>query len=105
MSTIMLTVTAVAYFGCVWLAGVFGATPSANGQVVWALGLLAVTTLVNAIGLNPLKYVVNVGIVAECIASVLIGFLLLLFFRNHPISYLWEGLGAAANFNSGSYFA
>jgi amino acid transporter len=60
---------------------------------------------VNAVGLNPLKYVVNVGIVAECIASLLIGFLLLLFFRNHSISYLWEGLGAAASFNSGSYFA
>ena len=103
--TIMLTVTAVAYFGSVWLAAVFDATPSANQQVLWALGLLVVTTFVNAVGLNPLKYVVNVGIVAECIASVLIGVLLLLFFRNHPISYLWEGLGAADNFNSGSYFA
>ena len=103
--TIMLTVTAVAYFGSVWLAAVFDATPSANGQVVWAFGLLVVTTFVNAVGLNPLKYVVNVGIIAECIASLLIGFLLLLFFRNHPISFLWDGLGAAANFNSGSYFA
>jgi amino acid transporter len=103
--TIMLTVTAVCYFGSVWLAAVFDATPSANQQVLWALALLVVTTFVNAIGLNPLKYVVNVGIVAECIASVLIGVLLLLFFRNHPISYLWEGLGAAASFNSGSYFA
>ena len=103
--TLMLTVTAVAYFGSVWLAAVFDATPSANGQVVWAFALLVMTTIVNAVGLNPLKYVVNVGIVAECIASVLIGLLLLLFFRNHPISYLWEGLGAEASFNSGSYFA
>jgi amino acid transporter len=103
--TIMLTVTAVCYFGSFWLAAVFDAAPSANEQVLWAFGLLVVTTFVNAIGLNPLKYVVNVGIVAECIASVLIGVLLLLFFRNHPVSYLWEGLGAQANFNSGSYFA
>jgi amino acid transporter len=103
--TLMLTVTAVAYFGSVWLAAVFDATPSANGQVLWAFALLLVTTFVNAVGLNPLKYVVNVGIAAECIASVLIGLLLLLFFRNHPISYLWEGLGAEASFNSGSYFA
>jgi amino acid transporter len=103
--TIMLTVTAVAYFGSVWLAAVFDATPSANEQVLWALAILAIATLVNAIGLNPLKYVVNVGIIAELIASVLIGVLLLLFFRNHPISYLWEGLGAQASFNSGSYFA
>src|SRR4051812_45468512 len=103
--TIMLTVTAIAYFGAPWLASIFGVTPSPNGQVLWAFAILAVTTLVNSIGLNPLKYVVNVGIIAECLASVLIGTLLLLFFRNHPISYLWEGLGAGASFNSGTYFA
>jgi amino acid transporter len=103
--TIMLTVTAVAYFGSVWLAAVFDVTPSANEQVLWALGLLVITTTVNAIGLNPLKYVVNVGIIAECIASLLIGFLLLLFFRNHPISFLWDGLGAQASFGSNSYLA
>jgi len=103
--TIMLTVTAVAYFGSVWLAALFGVTPSANQQVLWAFAILVITTTVNAVGLNPLKYVVNVGIIAECIASVLIGFLLLLFFRNHPISFLWDNLGAAASFGSHSYFA
>jgi amino acid transporter len=103
--TIMLTVTAIAYFGAVWLAAVFDATPTANQQVLWAVAILAIATAVNAVGLNPLKYVVNVGIVAECVASVLIGVLLLLFFSNHPISFLWEGLGAQASFNSGSYFA
>jgi amino acid transporter len=102
--TVMLTVTAIAYFGAVWLAALFGVTPSPNAQVVWAFGILAVATLVNAIGVNPLKYVVNAGIIAECVASVLIGVLLLLFFRHHPISFLWEGLGASANFG-GSYFA
>src|SRR5204862_47072 len=66
--TIMLTVTAIAYFGAVWLAGLFDVTPSPNQQVLWAFAILVVTTLVNGIGLNPLKYVVNVGIVAEFIA-------------------------------------
>jgi amino acid transporter len=102
--TIMLTVTAIAYFGAVWLAAIFDVVPSPNQQVLWAFALLAVTTLVNSIGLNPLKYVVNVGIVAECVASVLIGVLLLFFFRHHPISFLWDGLGAGASFG-GSYFA
>jgi amino acid transporter len=102
--TIMLTVTAIAYFGAIWLAALFGVTPSPNQQVLWAFAILAVTTLVNGIGLNPLKYVVNVGIVAECIASVLIGLLLLLFFRHHPFSFLWEGLGADVSFG-GNYFA
>jgi amino acid transporter len=57
--TIMLTVTAIAYFGAVWLAALFGATPTADQQVLWALAILVVTTTVNAVGLNPLKYVVN----------------------------------------------
>jgi amino acid transporter len=102
--TVMLTVTAISYFGAIWLASVFDATPSPNAQVLWAFGILAAATFVNSIGLNPLKYVVNAGIIAECVASVLIGTLLLLFFRNHPISFLWEGLGSSANFG-GNYFA
>jgi amino acid transporter len=102
--TVMLTVTAIAYFGAVWLAAIFGVVPTPNQQVLWAFGILALATFVNAIGVNPLKYVVNAGIIAECVASVLIGVLLLLFFRNHPISFLWEGLGASANFH-GSYLA
>ncbi len=100
--TIMLTVTAIAYFGAVWFAALFGVTPSPNQQVLWAFGILVIATLVNSIGLNPLKYVVNLGIIAECVASVLIGVLLLLFFRHHPISYLWEGLGSAASFGGSS---
>jgi amino acid transporter len=102
--TVMLTVTAIAYFGAVWLAALFGVTPSPNEQVVWAFAILVVATIVNSIGVNPLKYVVNAGIIAECVASVLIGVLLLLFFRHHPISFLWDGLGASGNFN-GDYAA
>jgi len=101
--TVTFTVTAVSYFGSVWLAALFDVTPSANQQVLWAFGVLALATLVNAVGLNPLKYVVNVGIAAELVASVLIGILLLLFFREHPISFLWEGLGAERNIG-GSWF-
>lgn len=97
MWTVMFTVTAVSYFGSVWLASLFGVTPTPNQQVVWALGVLALATGVNAVGLNPLKYVVNIGIVAELFVSVLIGVLLLLFFREHPISFLWSNLGSVGN--------
>src|SRR4051812_5903780 len=45
--TIMLTVTAIAYFGAVWLAGLFDVTPSPSQQVLWAFAILVVTTLVN----------------------------------------------------------
>ncbi len=47
----------------------------------------------NLLGINPLKYFVNAGIVAEAIASIGIGVLLLLFFRNHPLDLLFSGPG------------
>jgi amino acid transporter len=94
----------VCYFGSVWLARVFGQSPTPNQQVLWALLVLVAVTAVNAVGLNLLKYVVNVGISAELVASVLIGFLLLLFFREHPVSLLWKTFGTGANFG-GSWFA
>ncbi|MBE1043198.1 amino acid permease, partial [Escherichia coli] len=50
--------------------------------------LLALGLAVNLLGINPLKYFVNAGIVAEAIASIGIGVLLLLFFRNHPLDLL-----------------
>lgn len=102
--TVMLTVTAIAYFAAPWVAALFDITPGANEQVLWALGVLALATVVNAIGLNPLKYIVNVGIAAEIVASVLIGVLLLLFFREYDVSYLFESLGAERSFG-GSWSA
>jgi amino acid transporter len=103
--TLMLTVTAVAYFGSLWLASIFNQTPTPNEQVLWALGVLAMATFVNSIGLNPLKYVVNIGITAELIASVLVGFLLLVFFREHGFSLLWDTFGTEANFGGSYLFA
>jgi amino acid transporter len=96
--TVTLTVTAVAYFGSVWLAAVFNQHPTPNQQVVWALGVLVIVTAVNVYGLTLLKYVVNVGITAELIASVMIGTLLILFFRHHPVSLLWKTFDTGAGF-------
>ena len=56
----------------------------------------------NLLGINPLKYFVNAGIVAEAIASIGIGVLLLLFFRNHPLDLLFSGPGGTGDAD-GSY--
>ncbi|MGV8763001.1 APC family permease, partial [Pseudomonas aeruginosa] len=65
-------------------------------QSTWPLAdggalLLALGLAVNLLGINPLKYFVNAGIVAEAIASIGIGVLFLLFFRNHPLHLLFSG--------------
>ena len=64
-----------------------------SGAVLLMLGLG-----VNLFGINPLKYFVNAGI----IASIGIGVLLLLFFRNHSFSLVFEGL-ASTQGTEGSY--
>lgn len=88
--TLMLTVTAICYFGGLFLAQLFGKTPTQHQAIAWALIILAIATGTNLIGLRPLKYVVNIGISAELIASVITGVLLLLFFREHSLGSLFD---------------
>ncbi len=94
LASALASLTTVAYLGGFWLGLLAtGAPPSANGQVLCGALLLALGLAVNLLGINPLKYFVNAGIVAEAIASIGIGVLLLLFFRNHPLDLLFSGPG------------
>ena len=93
--------TTVAYFGGIWLyLLLFGESPTPLQQVLSGAALLAIALGTNLLGLNPLKYIINAGIIAEAVASVLIGLLLIIFFINHPIDVLWQSFGAPA---SGTY--
>lgn len=104
LASALASLTTVAYLGGFWLWLFFtGEPPSANAQVLSGAVLLVVGLGVNLFGINPLKYFVNAGIVAEAIASIGIGVLLLLFFRNHSLSLLLEGLTAGQG-SEGSYF-
>jgi amino acid transporter len=89
--------TTVAYLGGSWLYLLFfGAPPTAVEQVLSGAALLAIALIVNLLGVNPLKYVVNAGILAEAVASVFIGLILIIFFVHHPVDVLWKSLGAPA---------
>jgi amino acid transporter len=98
--TVMLTVTAICFFGGGFLAALFGSTPDSNTEsVLWALVVLAACTAANIVGLNLLRLIVNAGIGAELVASVITSVLLLLFFREHSVSSLFDSLGTAAAFD------
>ncbi|KTC37592.1 amino acid permease, partial [Pseudomonas sp. ABAC61] len=98
LASALASLTTVAYLGGFWLwLFVTGTPPSANAQVFSGAVLLALGLGVNLLGINPLKYFVNAGIIAEAIASIGIGVLLLLFFRNHDWSLLLEGLNDPAS--------
>ena len=105
LASALASLTTVAYLGGFWLwLFVTGQPPSANAQVISGAALLLLGLGVNLFGINPLKYFVNAGIVAEAIASIGIGVLLLIFFRNHSFSLLFEGLNATAT-SDGSYLS
>ena len=103
LAAALASLTTVAYLGGFWLGLLlFDAPPSANAQVACGAALLALGLGVNLLGINPLKYFVNAGIFAEAIASIGIGVLLLLFFRNHSFELLFSTMGAESA-SGGSY--
>jgi amino acid transporter len=74
--------------------------PTTGQSVLLALLMMLITTTVNVIGLQLLRYTVNIGIACEAIASVGIGIALILFFRQQPVSVLTDTGGVA---DGGSY--
>jgi len=95
LASALASLSTVAYLGGFWLWLLLsGEAPAANAQVFSGFLLLLLGLAVNLLGINPLKYFVNAGILAEAIASMGIGLVLLLFFRNHSFSLLFEGVSA-----------
>ncbi|MEW2489695.1 APC family permease [Streptomyces sp. NPDC048411] len=91
---IMFGNTTVSYLASPWVFALVGATPTPGSLVAVAAGVLLACMLVNAYGIRILSLFVSLGIAAEAIASVLVGFALLLFFREHGFSLFTETLGA-----------
>ncbi|MDJ0343913.1 APC family permease [Streptomyces sp. H10-C2] len=91
---VMFGNTTVAYLAAPWVFALVGVTPSPGGMIAVAVGILLLCTLVNAYGINILRRFVSMGIAAEAVASVLVGFSLLLFYREHDFSLFTKTLGA-----------
>ncbi|MFI8454590.1 APC family permease [Kitasatospora sp. NPDC085464] len=91
---VMFGNTTVAYLASPWLFALFGAVPTPTEQVLVAVGFVLLCTLVNAYGIDLLRRFVSLGIAAEAVASVLVGFTLLLVFRQHGLSLLTDFLHA-----------
>ncbi|NHU49069.1 APC family permease [Rhodococcus sp. A14] len=89
MWAIILIVAGVVYSGGQFvgeLLGLHDRTPGTN--IALAIGVLAVVTAINCIGLNVLKYAVVVGIASEVVGSVAVAIALLLRDHQQPISII-----------------
>ncbi|MFJ8623934.1 APC family permease [Kitasatospora sp. NPDC093550] len=98
---VMFGNTTVAYLASPWLFALFGGVPTPTEQVLVSVGFVLFCTLVNAYGINLLRWFVSLGIAAEAVASVLVGFTLLLVFRQHGFSLLTDFLDAPTGLGIG----
>lgn len=64
--------------------------------IVIALIVLAVTTIVNIVGVRLLAIINNIGVLAELGGMLVLG-LILLFHANHPITFLFNDGGTSVN--------
>jgi amino acid transporter len=88
--------TTIAYLGAPWALTLLGVEPTPNAIVAMGMVLVLVCAGVGAVGVDVLRRVIRVGIVAEAVASLGIGLALLLAFRTQDLSILTETLGAEA---------
>ena len=95
--TLILLVTAQCYAAAPFVAGLVGIDSPGNWTLLGiAVVVLGLATTANLLGPRALKIFVAVSITAELIGSVVIGTVLLVFFRQQPLSVLFEGAGSAA---------
>jgi len=86
--------TTVAYLGAPWLLTVLDVEPTPHRVVAAGMACVIVCALAGAFGVTLLGRAIRLGIVAEVVASVGVGIVLLLAFRAHGFSLLGDTLGA-----------
>jgi amino acid transporter len=91
------SLSTVSYLGGAWLYRLItGHGPAPGAQVLCGAAFLLLALVLNQLGVNPLKWFLNAGVIAEAVASIGVGLALLFFFRNHPFSLLFEGPASGA---------
>jgi amino acid transporter len=92
--TLIVLVTAQCYAAAPFLASLLGSKAPGTGLLIPLSGaILLLATGVNWLGPRALKLFVAISISAEMLGSVVIGTVLLLFFRELPLSSVFGGAG------------
>ena len=93
--TLIVLVTAQCFAAAPFVTSLVGIDePSTGLLILLAAGILLLATAVNWLGPKALKVFVAISITAELLGSLVIGTILLLFFREQPLSAVFGG-GAA----------
>jgi amino acid transporter len=96
--------TTIAYLGAPWALALLGIRATPDRVVVTGMVLVVVCSLAGVLGVRTLGRAIKAGIAAELVASVGIGIVLLVAFREQDWSVLGETFGAEAS-SGGSVLA
>lgn len=97
---LLVTITAVDYGGAPYVATALGISgPSQTTLIGITLVMVLIQTLVNMVGVNRLKILINLGIAMEAVGTLGIG-IVLLFHAHQPLSILTTTQGVQG---AGSY--
>lgn len=92
--TNVIAMSAIAFGGASFLASTLGlSSPSTNETVLIAIGLLVFTTLANVASKRFLKVFVVLSVTAELVASVLVGIVLLIGYREQSFTVIFDSFG------------
>lgn len=94
MFALLATIAGVAYGAGPFLSTVLGIEVSPQTNIVCALGILAVATLINLTGTRMLSYFAIFGFTAELIGALVVGAWLLFTERRHGLGVLFDSFGA-----------
>lgn len=84
----------VAYLAAPWVSLLIaGVEPVGINRAAIAMALLLIALFINARGIRIAALLVNLGIVAEVIGSLVIGLVLLFFFQSQPVGVLFDSFG------------
>lgn len=98
MWTMVIAMTTVAYAAAAYATAAMGWSPSKPLLILVTIIWIALGTFANSVGQWVLKIFVMASIIAEFLASIVLGLVLIIGYRVNPISVLWDSFGT----NSGS---
>ena len=102
---LLVTVAAVAYGAGPYVASLFGATASKSFVIWTAIVLIGLAAVINLFGAQLLAKAATIGLVAEIIGAVVIGFYLLAFHHRQAWSALVHHQGAGGTGYVGAFLA
>jgi amino acid transporter len=87
---LLASLCTLAYLGAPWILSLLSIEVTPLRLVATATAFNLVCAVANLGGIDILKRMLNFGVAAEFAASLIVGFALVLWFRNRPISTLWD---------------